>query len=316
MDDARFKAEGGAPPGAALADAAALLDDPSADPAAVIAAFDAAADVLTTPCGNGEMVWHAFGDGPPVALLHGGHGSWLHWLKVIAPLAAEHRLLVADMPGYGASADLPEIPSEGTALADATARVLAEGLAQLAGGTPATVAGFSFGGVVGGRLARILGPKAAGLIIIGSMGFGFPLGAPPPLRKVRDASPDALAEVHRANLAAMMFADPARIDPLAVHIQRLNVPRARAPSRLASRSAALLEALPEITAPMTAIYGERDSVAFQHEARWEILKAHRPGARQHVLPGIGHWAQYEAAETVAPLLARALADPPAPRQGT
>ncbi|UOM33260.1 alpha/beta fold hydrolase [Acuticoccus sp. I52.16.1] len=310
MDDAA--SETGRPRGAsaALGRAEALLADPDADPAAVLAAFEAAADILTTPCGDGEIVWHTFGAGPAVAMLHGGHGSWLHWLRVIAPLARSHRLLVADMPGYGASGDLPVIPDEGTAFADAMARPIADGLAALCGEAPVTVVGFSFGGVVGARLVRMLGARAAGFVVIGSMGFGFPLGPPPPLRKVRNVGADALAEVHRANLAAMMFADPSRIDALAVHIQGLNVPRARAPSRLASRSAALLEALPEIAAPVTAIYGERDSVAFQHAERWEILAAHPAGARQHVLPGVGHWAQYEAADTVAPLIARAIAEPP------
>ncbi|WP_226574915.1 alpha/beta fold hydrolase [Acuticoccus sediminis] len=299
-DDAKSSA-------AALSRAAALLDDGVSEPAEVVAAFEAAATVLKTPCGGGEMVWHAFGDGPPLALLHGGHGSWLHWLRMIAPLAEANRILVADMPGYGASGDLPDIPNEGTAFADAMAEPIVAGLKILCGSEPVALAGFSFGGVVATRAARMLGTQCRELVIVGSMGFGFALSDPPPLRKVRTVSPDALAEVHRANLASMMFANPDRIDDLAVHIQTLNVPRARAPSRLASRSAALLEALPDVTAPITAIYGERDAVAFQHDERWEILKAHPAGARQHVIDGMGHWVQYEAAGAVAPLMRDALA---------
>lgn len=91
-------------PKTALDHAAARLEA-GAPPAEIVAAFEAAATLVTTPCGDGTMLWHVFGDGPPLVLLHGGHGSWLHWIRVIHPLAARHRLLIADMPGYGGSAD-------------------------------------------------------------------------------------------------------------------------------------------------------------------------------------------------------------------
>src|SRR5271168_5409571 len=36
---------------------------------------------VVTPCGEGRMFWHVWGDGPPLALLHGGYGSWSHWTR-------------------------------------------------------------------------------------------------------------------------------------------------------------------------------------------------------------------------------------------
>ena len=36
------------------------------------------------------MLWHCWGKGEPVLLLHGGSGSWLHWLTTI-PLCAEDK---------------------------------------------------------------------------------------------------------------------------------------------------------------------------------------------------------------------------------
>ena len=292
-----------------LAAAAKLLADPAADPAAVVAAFERAARRVKTRCGDGRMVWHVFGDGPAFVLLHGGHGTWLHWLKVIAPLATRYRVLVPDMPGFGDSADPGPFPDEGVALSDVIAAPVVEGLTTLLGRGHVSIAGFSFGGVVAARAAAMLAGRLDHLVIIGAMGFGFRLGPPPPLRKVRNVEPDELAQVHRANLAAMMFADPAKIDPLAVHIQALNVPRARTPSRLVSRSTALVEALPRVDAPVTAIYGEHDVVAFQHDERWQVLSRHSAGARQHVLAGIGHWTQYEAASEVSRLMLTGLAVP-------
>jgi len=40
---------------------------------------------VETPCGNGHMVWYLWGDGPPLALLHGGYGSWTHWIRNLIP---------------------------------------------------------------------------------------------------------------------------------------------------------------------------------------------------------------------------------------
>ena len=61
-----------------------------------------------TPCGNGSLVWHFWGEGQPVVLLHGGSGSWTHWVRNIEPLVASGRqVLVPDMPGFGESALWP-----------------------------------------------------------------------------------------------------------------------------------------------------------------------------------------------------------------
>ena len=35
-----------------------------------------------TPCGDGHIVWRQWGEGRPVLMLHGGSGSWLHWLRL------------------------------------------------------------------------------------------------------------------------------------------------------------------------------------------------------------------------------------------
>ena len=44
---------------------------------------DALSEKLETPCGNGKMVWRHWGKGPPLVLLHGGFGSWTHWIRNI-----------------------------------------------------------------------------------------------------------------------------------------------------------------------------------------------------------------------------------------
>jgi hypothetical protein len=68
-----------------------------------------------TPCGAGTMVWHTWGQATrrpelaPLVLLHGGSGSWMHWLRNIPALAASGRwVLVPDLPGFGDSAAPPQ----------------------------------------------------------------------------------------------------------------------------------------------------------------------------------------------------------------
>jgi hypothetical protein len=43
----------------------------------------AEARMFETPCGDGDMVWHVWGDGPPLVLFHGGYGSWTHWIRKV-----------------------------------------------------------------------------------------------------------------------------------------------------------------------------------------------------------------------------------------
>jgi 2-hydroxy-6-oxonona-2,4-dienedioate hydrolase len=63
----------------------------------------------TTPCGAGDLVWHVWGQARPgvrpLVLLHGGSGSWTHWVRNLdALVAAGHQLWVPDLPGFGDSA--------------------------------------------------------------------------------------------------------------------------------------------------------------------------------------------------------------------
>jgi pimeloyl-ACP methyl ester carboxylesterase len=101
-----------------------------------------------------------------------------------------------------------------------------------------------------------------------------------------------------------MIADPARIDELAVYIQAQNAPRGRIKSRRFSRGDTLARVLPRIGARLAGIWGERDATAWPHLAeRARVLQAVQPGARFEVIPGAGHWVQYEAADRFNPLMA-------------
>src|SRR4029077_14972180 len=63
---------------------------------------------VETPCGEGTMAWRVWGSGPPLVLLHGGYGSWMHWIRNVLPLSRRFTVIAADLPGLGESATPPE----------------------------------------------------------------------------------------------------------------------------------------------------------------------------------------------------------------
>jgi len=254
---------------------------------------------VETPCGDGAMVWRIWGSGPPLVLLHGGYGSWTHWIRNVLPLARQYRVIVADMPGLGESATPPEPHT-----AEGIAAIIVAGLGELvAAGERPHLAGFSFGGVIGGHVAAQLGERLRGFTIVGSNGLGL-VRSPTPLERapVNPTEEEAIAAAQN-NLSVLMIHDPAKIDELALYLQMTNAPRARVRSRRFSRSDTLVRALPSVRARLSGIWGGRDATADPHiDERERVLRGFQPDLRFEVVPGAGHWVQYEAAETFNPLL--------------
>jgi len=272
---------------------------------ALDAGIAAEAERVETPCGDGTMVWRCWGSGPPLVLLHGGYGSWTHWIRNVLPLARQFRVIAPDLPGLGESATPPEPWT-----AQGLAAIIAEGLdivlarGRTASGVTPHLAGFSFGGVIGGNVAAQLGDRVRGFTVVGSNGLGLER-SPTPLKRVPPGADEAEEfATHRHNLNQLMIADPDKIDELALYLQKTNHARARMRSRRFSRSGALVEALPRVTARLDGIWGERDATAYPHlDERARILRSFQPTARFAVVPGAGHWVQYEAADRFNALIA-------------
>lgn len=261
-----------------------------------IATLEASATRHRTP---GDILWREWGSGVPLVLLHGGSGSWMHWLRNIAALAAHYRLLVPDMPGLGESA----MPAEETP--EGAARPLAEGLDALLGQDRRYhLAGFSFGANVGGHLAALEGARVLSFTAIGAASLGLPR-PPLDLLKLLDKTGEARREAHRENLARLMIHDRARIDDTALEIQEHNTRQARLRSRGFAGTTMLRDALAVARAPLAGIWGEHDAVAWPDvRARLEVLRGLDPGLLEAVIPDAGHWVAYEAsAQFNAALLA-------------
>lgn len=252
-----------------------------------------------------KVVWRIWGSGAPLVLLHGGYGTWAHWVKAIQPLARRHRVLVPDMPGFGESDDAPE-PVSAETLAESL-RLSLESLLETEE-RPA-ICGFSFGGVISGHLAAQLGARCRTLVLAAPGGLGAPRGAMPDLiRRTPDMTPEQIEAAHRHNLEILMLADPDAVDPLALHIQAQNTAQHRVKSRPISATDTLARALERVSAPVHGIWGEKDATVGPYMAEREaIVKRAQPAAIVKVEPGAGHWFMYERPQRFVELLEELLA---------
>ena len=246
------------------------------------------------------MVWRVWGAGEPLVLLHGGAGSWLHWLKTIEAFRGERLVVVPDLPGLGESAEPPTTGVQNGAGA-LVAGIVAAGLAEVLGETGrADLVGFSFGGVMAGLVAAQRPVRS--LTLVGSGGLGVIRGGAR-LERVRDKEGAAREQAHRTNLHRWMIADPARIDAAAVAIQDWNSRHARFDSRGVGTSDGLLTAWPAVKNPVAGIWGEHDhAVQGETDRPRAVLQRLQPGSRFEVVAGAGHWVAYEAAEAFAAAL--------------
>jgi pimeloyl-ACP methyl ester carboxylesterase len=284
-----------------------MNDQLSEDPQTILDRIQNEATRHETPCGDGKMVWHLWdrsaGTAPVAVLFHGGAGSWRHWIRTIPALVPTYRVLVPDLPGLGES-DFP--PDGDDAFAIAT--IVADGIDAIVGAeTTFDVVGFSFGGTMAACVGALRGKRARSVTIIGSAGVGA-LGSAVKLEKVRHLEGQERHETHRTNLSRLMIADPAKIDELAIAIQDWNTVRSRLRTPAISRSGAIMKAIDMLVSPLNGMWGELDAPANpKGPERVATLRAHCPHADIRLIPGTGHWAAYEAADTVNATLLEMLA---------
>lgn len=107
------------------------------------------------------------GEGPAVVLLHGLSGCWQNWLESILPLAADHRVIAIDLPGFGES-PMPDA----TISVSGYARIVAE-LLEALGVERATIVGNSMGGFVGCEMAIRFPARVERLVLVAAAGLSL-----------------------------------------------------------------------------------------------------------------------------------------------
>lgn len=283
---------------------------PTVDQLAEVQRLLQSASRFETHCGNGILVWHVWGQSDrkqalaPLVLLHGGSGSWTHWLRNIEVLVDAGRwVLVPDLPGFGDSA----APLHGTD-ADAVPEPLEQGLRFLVDDRACDLVGFSFGGMVAGFMAAQFPARAARLVLVGAPGLGVTPQKAIRLRAWRHLTDSGERDaVHRSNLAALMLLHPESITETALRLHVDNVLRDRMKGRCLSRTNALARSLLQVKCPVHAIYGAEDALYQGKMGALEPSLQLAPDFRTlTLLESTGHWVQFECADAFNEALLSAL----------
>lgn len=265
----------------------------------IIARIEQLGQRLETSVDGCRIVWRRFGNGPDLVMLHGGHGSWLHWLRNIEPMSERRTLWVPDMPGFGDSDATSDDGSDAQRM-QRLVDTLIESMQSVRTCTqPVDMAAFSFGALVAAPMA------SRGLIrrlaMLGPAGHG---GRKPPRapliagwHRKEPAERDAAL---RHNLATLMLA-PANLDELAIEVYERQCHTARFKVKTLVRTTGLWDMLTGFTGPLKVVWGEHDVTGIPAEAGPDIA-SRRANTTWQAIEGSGHWVQYERADRVSSLL--------------
>ncbi len=280
-------------------------------PSEFIDAFEAMATRHETPAGEGVMVWRCWGaltnaTALPLVLLHGGSGSWRHWIRNIEAFAVDRPVWAPDLPGFGESA-VPAAPAHFSTVASAVAAGLRTLLPK---GQSFDVAGFSFGSHASQYLAAEMGAQVRTLVLVTGHMLGPMLAQPNSfLERWRDVTDPAERErILKSNLGALMLAHESSMDTLALHIYADDVTRARIrPAKFINdRDFTMIERL---ACRVAGIAGSLDPLGIPSPAaQGEALLRARPDARFRLIDNAGHWVAYEAADQFNAALREFLGD--------
>jgi Predicted hydrolases or acyltransferases (alpha/beta hydrolase superfamily) len=255
------------------------------------------------------------GAGEPVVFLHGFPTSGHLWSDVVAQMPPGHRLVVADLLGFGRSD--PPLGRPLTLLAHAERIV---GLLDALGVDQACIVGHDLGGGVAQALAIHWPSRVSRLALIDSVGFGAW-----PTRDVRIARRllPLLRSVPTNWLLPILRADLERGYYDTIHAAH-SIDRYQRPfhsdvgrSALLSHVAALDnretrslgERLHEISIPTAVIWGSHDPFLPMSLGRKLAQSIH--GSTIDILSGARHFTPEEAPREVAEILTRLLSTPAA-----
>ena len=259
----------------------------------VLKALQTRAERIDVVVNGVQQTWHVWNRShpKPLVLLHGGSGSWTHWVRNIDALSEDHAVWAMDLPGMGDSALPPEAKD-----ADDIAPWVAQGMAQLLGGQAIPVMGFSFGGLTAGFVAGRYPERVSRLLLVGVPGLGL-FGDTLPLRGfLPDMDQDQRNAVHHHNLMSIMLAHEASLIDQTLEIQERIVVRDRLRRRRIARSTVMMELQTQWRCPVHALWGALDALYLENLSSAPERLNQCDLRDLTLLPDTGHWANYENAK--------------------
>ena len=252
----------------------------------------------------GDVVWHLWGQEhagttTPLVLLHGGSGSWTHWVRNVQHLAQTRCIWALDLPGCGDSALPPQVSD-----ADSLAPYVGEVLRQAFEGQAVDLIGFSFGGLTAGLLAAEQPQLFKQMVMVGIPALGLFEKSLPMRGMTPDMNEKQQRAVHKNNLMSMMFAHESSASEEIIDLQIHNVSRDRLRKRRIARSDVLLGLQDKWACPVHGIWGEKDAL-YKNTLKRVPEVLHRLDSF-HVVPDAGHWVMFEKPEAFHALVDKLL----------
>jgi pimeloyl-ACP methyl ester carboxylesterase len=240
---------------------------------------------------------------PPIVFIHGLAGSWQNWLENIPHfVAAGHRVVAFDLPGFGAS----ELPAEKVSIAGYGR--LVDTLLDALGLGPAVLVGNSMGGFIGAEVAIQFPQRVEELVLVSSAGLTIEyqrderiLGLLRFSRRMLmawggfiGARSDAVARRPRTRdlLLGLVVAHPDRLPAPLVAEQMRGAGNPGFVDALDALTAYPIRSrLGEIDCPVLIVWGAEDRLVPVRDA--DEFERLIPDARKVVWPDTGHTAMLE-----------------------
>jgi pimeloyl-ACP methyl ester carboxylesterase len=260
----------------------------------------------------------AKGSGTPIVLLHGNGATVEDWTAsgLFDQLAASHRVIAFDRPGFGHS----ERPRSTVWTPRAQAALIAKAIEQLGIERPLVV-GHSFGTLVTLALALDHPEVASGIVLMGGYFYATVradavLSSPPAIPVLGDAmrfTVSPLIAQAISPLAAKKIFHPA---PVSEKFAAFPIELAFRPSQIRAEAAEAGMMIPaaaalngrfgELDLPVTIIAGAGDKMVLPGLQSERLHKA-LPESRLHMIEGAGHMVHYTATGEVAAAIEEAAA---------
>lgn len=250
--------------------------------------------------GRGRLVYWQGGEGRPLVLLHGSGDSAGRFAAVVPELMADHRLLIPDLPGHGASEPAEGVLPMGTIFAGL------EALLEEAAFDRPVLAGNSMGAWLAMLYAHKHPDRVSRVVAING---GAILGEPSDIKLMpanREEARHAMASIRDPS------SPPVPDEVLDELVRRTSSgPIARMMQDLGGMMAWLLDGkLGEISTPVEMLWGESDQLMKLSYA--EKMAAGLPRSRITRIPRCGHIPMDECPERFVEKLRQVLAaEPPA-----